>query len=51
MNLSKTAIKDLRIALRKSYGENFDAEFSDEEIEKIGILALTCLKEGLMLEK
>lgn len=47
MNMSDKAIKDLRIALRTSYGEVFVTALSDEEVNKIGMLALTCLMEGL----
>ncbi len=50
MLLSEKAILDLRISLRKSYGDDFDVELSDEEVNRIGVLALTCLKEGLKQE-
>lgn len=50
MLLSEKAILDLRISLRKSYGDDFDAELTDEEVNRIGVLALTCLKEGLKQE-
>jgi hypothetical protein len=50
MLLSEKAISDLRISLRKSYGDDFDAELTDEEVNRIGVLALTCLKEGLKQE-
>lgn len=50
MTLSDKAIQDLRIALRKSYGDDFDIDLSDEEINRIGMFTLTCLMEGLKLE-
>jgi hypothetical protein len=50
VKLSLKAIQDLRIALRKSYGDLFDAEMSDEQINHIGVLALTGLIESLKIE-
>ena len=50
MTLSSRAIQDLRKALRNSYGDDFDIELSDEEINRIGVLALTGLIESLKLE-
>ena len=50
MHLSQQAIEDLRKALRKSYGELFDTEISDEGINRIGIFVLTGLVESLKLE-
>lgn len=50
MTLSNNAIQDLRIVLRKSYGEDFDVALSDEEINKMGLLVLTGLVESLKLE-
>ena len=47
MFLSKPAIEDLRIKLRKSYGSDFDLSISDEEVTEIGILLLTIFAEGL----
>mgnify|MGYP001558231958 CR=1 FL=1 len=49
MNLSSKAIRDLRLALRISYGEDFVAALSDQEVNRIGMLLLTCLMEGLKL--
>lgn len=49
MNLSDKAVRDLKTALRISYGEDFVAALSDEEVNKIGMLLLTCLMEGLKL--
>ncbi|MDQ5901730.1 MAG: hypothetical protein QG583_10 [Patescibacteria group bacterium] len=50
MKLSVNAIKDLRISLQKSYGPDFDADFTDEEINKIGLLLLVSLVEVLKKE-
>ncbi len=50
MRLSYVALKDLRIALRKSYGENFDVDMTDEQINHIGVLVLTGLVESFKLE-
>jgi hypothetical protein len=50
MTLSSNAIKDLRTALRKSYGEDFDIALSDEEIGNIGLFILTGLVESLKIE-
>lgn len=40
LKLSNKAIEDLRTALKQSYGENFDAELTDEDIHQIGELFL-----------
>ena len=50
MTLSDNAIKDLRTALRKSYGEDFDVALADKEIENIGLFILTGLVESLKIE-
>jgi hypothetical protein len=50
MTLSNNAIKDLRIALSKTYGEAFAIALSDEEIKNIGVLILTGLTESLKME-
>lgn len=50
MTLSNNAIQDLRLALRNSYGKDFDTELSDEEINNIGVFVLTGLTESLKLE-
>lgn len=50
MTLSTKAIKELRIALSKSHGEDFDVAMSDEQINHIGVLVLTGLVESLRLE-
>ncbi|HLP86704.1 MAG TPA: hypothetical protein VK153_02400 [Candidatus Paceibacterota bacterium] len=51
MNLSIQAIKDLRIALRKSYGEYFEMSLSDEEVNEIGYLVLNIFAESLKIKK
>lgn len=50
MKLSQQAIQDLRISLRKSYGDTFDSDLSDEQVNHIGVLALTGLVESLKME-
>ena len=50
MTLSTNAIQDLRLALRKSYGEDFDIAFSDEDINEIGELFLNSLAENLKMK-
>lgn len=49
MELSKEAIKDLRIALRKTYGEDFDSELTDQEVCNQGVFILTVIIEKLSL--
>lgn len=49
-NLSNEAIKDLRVALRTSYGDNFDCDFSDEEISEIGEVLLAILAGSLKIK-
>ena len=49
MSLSKNAIQDLRITLRKSFGEEFDSAFTDEQIERIGLLMMTSILESLKI--
>lgn len=34
--LSNKAVEDLRVALKQSYGEDFDTDLSDEDIHQIG---------------
>ncbi len=48
--LSTKAKKDLRVALNKSYGENFEAGLHDEDINNIGCLLLTIIAESVKLE-
>ena len=50
ITLSNKAIVELRTALRKSYGADFDVSVSDDEINNIGVLVLTGLVESLKLE-
>lgn len=46
MDLSSKAIADLRIALRKSYGGDFDADLSDDQVNALGVFLLNCLVES-----
>ena len=50
MVLSSNAIQDLRLALRKSYGADFDIKLSNEQVNHIGVLVLTGLVESLKME-
>lgn len=50
MQLSQKAIKDLRTALNKSYGDDFDSKLNDEQVNKLGNLFLTVMAESLKLE-
>jgi hypothetical protein len=50
INLSDQAIKDLRVALRVSYGNDFDCNFSDEEISEIGEVLLAILAGSLKIK-
>ena len=47
MELSKQAIKELRIALSNSYGKELNDSLNDKEVNEIGELLLTILAEGL----
>lgn len=49
MQLSKKAIEDLRIALRKTFGDDFDSTLNDEQVEKIGLLMMTSILESLKI--
>jgi hypothetical protein len=49
MNLSKTAIQDLRNELKKIYGTDF--ELDDNDLNEIGLFLLVSLVEGLKLRK
>jgi len=49
--LSKNAIKDLRIVLSKSYGNDFEVSLSDEEVNEIGDLLLNVLAESLKIRQ
>lgn len=51
MKLSKKAIKDLRKVLSKDCGKEYvKKNFNDEEINRIGNLLLTILKESLKMK-
>lgn len=50
IDLNESAIKDLRVALRKSYGDNFDMALSDVEVNEIGDLLLTVFAESLKIK-
>jgi hypothetical protein len=47
VTLSSEAIKDLKIALRKSYGSDFGVDLSEEEFNHLGEFLMTCLMEVL----
>jgi len=47
MELSSNAIKDLRKAISKSYGSDFEVSLSDEEVNEIGDLLLNILAGSL----
>ncbi len=49
MKLSKQAIQDLRFVIRKKYGNRFDDDMSDEEINQFGLLILTIVSESLKI--
>ena len=49
-SLSSQAIHDLRLALRSSYGNSFDSQFSDEEINEIGEVFLCILAGSLKVK-
>ena len=48
--LSNNAIKDLRIALAQSYGKDWEASLTDEEVTEIGDLLLNILAESLKIK-
>lgn len=48
--LSNTAIRELRNSLQKSYGADFSAVLTDEEINEIGVLLLNVLAESLKMK-
>lgn len=50
MELSKKAVRDLRVALQKTYGVEFNASLSNEEVNQIGDLLLTILAESLKMK-
>ncbi len=50
MNLSNQAIASLRELLKKEVGIEIANGFSDEELNKIGMLLLTILAENLKMK-
>ncbi len=50
MNLSKQAKIDLKRVIGESYGKDFEATLSDEEVNEIGELLLNTLAESLKLK-
>jgi hypothetical protein len=50
MKLSVKSIQDLKIALNKSFGENFCNELSDDELQEIGNTLLVVTAEHLKLK-
>ena len=50
MKLSETAKFDLRKVLIKEVGEEVANGFSDEELNKLGLLFLSILAEGLKMK-
>ena len=50
MKFLNKAILDLLIAPGKSYGEKFDIDMSDDEVNNIGILLLTSMVENLKIK-
>ncbi|HEV7702216.1 MAG TPA: hypothetical protein VGO63_02110 [Candidatus Paceibacterota bacterium] len=49
IELSKKAISDLRVELKKSYGDDFC--LTDNELNEIGTLLLAILAESLKMKK
>lgn len=50
MQLSQQAIKDLRTALQRIYGVDFETSLSDEEVNHLGDLLLNILAESLKMK-
>lgn len=50
VTLSDKALVDLRKALQKSYGESFAGDFTDAELNRIGVAVLTGLVEALKMD-
>lgn len=48
--LSEKALLDLRVALRCSYGNDFDENLTGEQVNRIGYFLLTILAEDLKLQ-
>lgn len=51
MKLSVKSIQDLKIALNKSFGENFCNDLSDDELQEIGNTLLVVTAEHLKLKR
>lgn len=50
MNLSIKSIQDLRIALKKSFGDNFGDDLSDDDLQEIGKALLVITAEHLKIK-
>lgn len=50
MQLSVLAIKELRDAIQKTHGLDFEMSLSDEEVNEIGDLLLNILAESLKIK-
>lgn len=50
MNLSTKAIQNLRVALRTSYGSDFELSLSDEDLQEIGKALLVITAEHLKIK-
>jgi len=50
MKLTTQAIKELRNAIQKTYGLDFENSLSDEEVSEIGDLLLNILAESLKIK-
>ncbi len=50
MELSEKAIKDLRLALQKTYSVDFEASLSNKEVNTMGDLILTIHAESLKMK-
>lgn len=50
VQLSNKAIQDLRIALRTSYGADFEATLTDDDLQEIGKALLVVTAEHLKIK-
>lgn len=50
IKLTAKSISDLRIAIAKSYGSDFERGFSDEDLQEIGNAFLTIMAEHLKIK-
>ena len=50
MELSKKALEDLRISIVKEVGLRDTSQFSDEDLNEIGMFLLTILAESLKMK-